>query len=409
MRYHPELGGIFLPLLFAIFCNVSAAESNEKPWLRHTIDPSDPANHLAGADGVKLGDVNGDGRLDLVTGWEEGDQVRICVQPEASLVKSQWPSIMVGKVKSAEDAVFADLDGDERLDVVTATEGNQRTLFVHWAPAPGTAIDDESAWITQSFPATKGQQWWMQCIPLDVDLDGDIDLIVGSKNQNGSVTWLKNPGPSMARNPGEWELTRIADAGWIMSIKTLEENGRRTLVYSVRKGDNSGIFLAEMLKEPPWFGKPVLAAAVGEEVMFIDLADYNGDDRPDIIATIRPQTLQVFLQGSELLAPWTQSVKLNPLPDDFFGSVKAVRLAEMNGVAPPELVVSCENANGKKRGVLIATRESQWQQVSDSEGIKFDLIELLDLDHDGDLDIITCEERSGLGVVWYENPMNQGK
>jgi hypothetical protein len=27
-----------------------------------------------------------------------------------------------------------------------------------------------------------------------------------------------------------------------------------------------------------------------------------------------------------------------------------------------------------------------------------------DVDGDGDLDILACEEETGLGVVWYENP-----
>jgi hypothetical protein len=31
-------------------------------------------------------------------------------------------------------------------------------------------------------------------------------------------------------------------------------------------------------------------------------------------------------------------------------------------------------------------------------------MELVDLDGDGDLDVLTCEERAGLGVIWYENP-----
>ena len=26
------------------------------------------------------------------------------------------------------------------------------------------------------------------------------------------------------------------------------------------------------------------------------------------------------------------------------------------------------------------------------------------LDADGDLDVLTCEERKNLGVIWYENP-----
>ena len=42
--------------------------------------------------------------------------------------------------------------------------------------------------------------------------------------------------------------------------------------------------------------------------------------------------------------------------------------------------------------------------IGGSEGSKFDLMEAIDLDADGDLDLLTCEEVSNLGVVWYENP-----
>ena len=48
--------------------------------------------------------------------------------------------------------------------------------------------------------------------------------------------------------------------------------------------------------------------------------------------------------------------------------------------------------------------ETVEHDISGADGIKFDRIELLDLDADGDLDVITCEERDNLGVIWYENP-----
>ena len=53
-----------------------------------------------------------------------------------------------------------------------------------------------------------------------------------------------------------------------------------------------------------------------------------------------------------------------------------------------------------------------WHQLSGPKGIKFDRIELLDIDGDGDLDVLTCEENygtnsQGLGVIWYENPFNK--
>lgn len=48
-------------------------------------------------------------------------------------------------------------------------------------------------------------------------------------------------------------------------------------------------------------------------------------------------------------------------------------------------------------------------EISGSAGSKFDRIELVDLDGDGDLDAMTTEENFGpdslgMGVIWYENP-----
>ena len=50
-------------------------------------------------------------------------------------------------------------------------------------------------------------------------------------------------------------------------------------------------------------------------------------------------------------------------------------------------------------------------EISGPTGIKFDRMELVDVDGDGDADVMTCEEsepvegkRHGLGVFWYENP-----
>ena len=91
---------IFLLLSFAL--STAAA-----PWKMHIID-----NTSRGADGVRLADVNGDGRPDIVTGWEEGGVIRVYHHPGKAKVKQPWPRVQVGKVKSPEDAVFADLDGD---------------------------------------------------------------------------------------------------------------------------------------------------------------------------------------------------------------------------------------------------------------------------------------------------------
>jgi hypothetical protein len=400
----------FQTILFLVACPVALMASDPiylHPWKHHTIDAADQVNHRAGADGVRLGDLNGDGRLDVVTGWEEGNQIRVALQPAPEKIREPWPAITIGAVRSPEDAVFADLDGDGRLDVVSATEGRERKIFVHWAPAAPGDITDGAAWTTVPFPSSIGEQWWMYTLPLDVDKDGDTDLVIGSKNAGASVTWLRNPGGAAARDLGQWEATRIADAGWIMSLELLEAEGERYLVYSDRKGPASGIHLVPILTEAPWFGSPVLVGAGGEEVMFLDIARYDEDSRVDIIAAIKPQTIRVYCQPEEPAEAWEKTIDIGPVPNDRFGTVKAVKvmnpIVRIDGFAPP-LVVTCENAHDKKSGVLLARQPGVWQSISGSEGIKFDRIALLDLDGDGDLDIVTCEETAGLGVVWYENP-----
>jgi len=373
-------------------------------WRRHVIDPADAKVHRSGADGVKTGDLDGDGRLDLVTGWEEGCKVRVCLHPGPAKVREPWPAITVGEVKSPEDAVFADLDGDGRLDVVSACEGSERKLHVHWAPAAPLPLTAEAAWTTTGFLHASLAQWWMQVLPHDVDGDGDPDLIAGSKNTGGSVTWLENPGGASSRDLGKWIVHPVAQATWIMSLELVGLQMGGHLVYSDRKGEGSGIWVAPLLPRTPWIGEPARVAAAGEEVMFLSPASIDGDGRIDLVAAIRPDAVRVYSQPEDPAAPWPQILDLAPLPADRFGSVKAAGLVDTDGDGVTEFAITCENAKGPLCGVLLASRDSVWDPVGGTEGTKFDRFEWIDLDEDGDPDLVTCEERDGLGVVWYENP-----
>jgi hypothetical protein len=95
------------------------------------------------------------------------------------------------------------------------------------------------------------------------------------------------------------------------------------------------------------------------------------------------------------------------MPDNC-GTGKGIAVADVNLDGNTDIVFTCENAIGDKSGVrwLSLGPGGNWDdhEISGPEGIKFDRIELLDLDQDGDLDVITCEERANLGVIWYENP-----
>ncbi len=110
---------ILIPFAAISIFATSQVFAEKTVWKRHTIDASDKETGKLGADGVRLSDINGDGFQDVVTGWENGDAIRVCLNPGPEKAKEIWPGVTVGRVAGAEDAVFADLDGDGFQDVIT--------------------------------------------------------------------------------------------------------------------------------------------------------------------------------------------------------------------------------------------------------------------------------------------------
>jgi hypothetical protein len=376
-------------------------EVSGEPWTRHVIDDSS-----RGADGVRLEDVNGDGLADIATPWEEGGLVRIYLNPGATRAKEKWPAVTAGRVASPEDAVFADLDGDGAFDVVSSCEGSTRTMYVHWAPRDPSRYLDESAWRTEPIPATAGKQMWMFALPLQVDGAGGLDLVAGSKGEGGAIGWLQSP--AEPRDLSAWRYRKLRDAGWIMSLiaRDLDGDGHLDVLFSDRTGPRRGV---GWLKNPgpaaaaagaPWAERMV--GATDREVMFCSLLPLEGAGVAAIFAAVKRDRVMRF----ELPAPAGEPAALAyTFPLERFGGAKAVRAATLFGGGKDHLVVTCEGAVPPRSGVFaLPLAGGPAIDISGPAGVKFDLVELLDLDGDGDLDVLTCEETENLGVIWYENP-----
>ena len=388
---------------FVIFFHFSVI--SDAQWKRHIIDDSS-----RGADGVRVEDVNGDGYLDLTTGWEEGGVVRVTLNPGPAAVRQRWPSVTVGEVASPEDAVFVDLDLDGAVDVVSCCEGSNRSVFIHWAPREREQYLEAQAWTTAYFPATRKKQSWMFASALDVDGMNGVDLVVGSKGSDASVGWLQAP-----KNPRvmmDWKFYPLYDAGWIMTIAPhdLDGDGDMDIVLSDRTGRAAGV---KWLEHP---GSAVAAeggrwkeheiGSKGKEVMFLKVADLDGDGLEDVICTNRNGHMDWFRRRAGGKVAWENHAFELPfgLP---LGKSLAVGDIDLDGRVD---VVSTNRGSEPAKCVAWQTwggspADRKWKEndIGGIEGAKFDLIELIDLDKDGDLDVVTCEDVAGLGLIWYEN------
>jgi hypothetical protein len=172
-----------------------------------------------------LGDLDGDGNMDMVV--VKGDGLPdLVTQTQNSLhlfrretkAPAAWKHIVVPKPEFIQwigrPVKFADLNGDGRADIIGALIHNDGNLpkdkaSVFWLENNGGPPASWKAYpIKWSDGANTRDQWigekWDHLIPLDVDGDGDLDLLGNveehfHRGPDGkdvswfSVVWFENP------------------------------------------------------------------------------------------------------------------------------------------------------------------------------------------------------------------------
>jgi hypothetical protein len=399
----------WLVLSAVLSATAATARDIEPPWPRHAID-----NSSRGADGVRLADINGDGLLDIATGWEEGGITRAYFHPGPARSREKWPAVTVGIAPSVEDAVFADLDHDGAVDVVSCCEGKTRTMFVHWAPKDQSQRMSPAAWRQESIPVARGLMQWMFAYPIQVDGENGVDLLAGGKNQDAWIGWFQSPADP--RDMNAWKWHPLSQVGWTMSIipQDMDADGdmdilltdRRRALRGCRWLENPGPGPALAGKWPNHF-----VGGQDAEVMFATVSDLDKDGLQDVLVAAKEAQVLWFRRLDNTGRRWAE-VRI-PFPENM-GTAKGIAVGDIDLNGHPDIVVSCEGAEPPKSGVKWLSYDKSplepgWQghEISGPAGVKFDRIELLDLDGDGALDVLTCEEVHNLGVIWYENPHAQ--
>lgn len=404
-------------------------------WPMHQIVAGvSGSGNADGADGVDLADVDGDGLLDVVSGFEQGLRLAVAFNPgtDDAAVESEWPHVILPTVNmcSVEDAVFCDVDADGALDVVAACETGAVRVEIMFAPTPPNTrgeLLNPANWTRVTLDNSANRRS-MRAACVDWAGDSALELIVGEKDA-GVASNLAYYASATPRTGSSWTYNPIVAVGWVMQMYVLDYDGDtfNDIVYSDKEDISTpgsdttkrGLRWLDCTgADPPVCTERAISTVEGQWKWF-DLVDWDTDGDQDIVACrSEPPSVheQALFTNSTGGTSWTETSLAIPSNTGFCQHTTAEDI-DLDGVLDIGTAYSqATNLQGvtwqRQAGVLSFLSGVIAGILDADSDTKFDNLAWADIDGDGDLDAITTEQHvpagtgPGLGIVYFENPRN---
>jgi hypothetical protein len=335
--------------------------------------------------GLALGDVNNDGKLDLV-GAEDGSGIHIWTGDGAGGWTAMAPPAVAG---SFWNVALSDINNDGNLDIA-AGSGGDAGLRV-WTG------DGAGGWVSISTGLPVAGDYTDVALG-DVDRDGRPDLVAAS-HITGVRAWRWNGASWTERSSG---LLPSGDY-YGVALGDLDNDGDLDIVAS---GDGVGVRAWTVSVDITWNWSDASAGLPGIDDQYWDvgLSDVNNDGRLDIAATSYDDGIGVWL-GNGGTAWGEQSTGL-PISGSYYG----LALGDWNDDGMVDLSAG-QNA-GVQAWVDDGTPEAMegWHQIaSPTTDDVHRGVDVGDFDRDGKLDVVAATVGDGLqlwtgdgGNTWTE-------
>ena len=353
---------------------------NEQKWSRHEIDASKPWRSMF----IEAADLNGDRYPDIITGawWYQNP----------GSIKGKWQRHEIGQNLHNMAAVY-DFDGDGYLDIL-GTQGKDskpNATFV-WARNDGRG----QFTILSNIASAQGD--FLQGVAVNSYQNNSLQVALSWHESGKGVQMLTLPAQP-DQKIWNWQTISSISQDEALSAGDIDRDGDLDLLLGTKWLSNEGSsWQAHTLNETE--GKP-------DRNLLLDL---NQDNKLDAIvgfeAVSKPGKLVWYEQLDSATKQWQEHI----IDTDIIGPM-SLDAGDLDGDGDFDLVVGEHNTASPTKAKLYWLENQDgkgqsWQKHLVSLGDEHhDGTQLVDLDRDGDLDIISIgwtHQR----VIVYENLAN---
>jgi len=348
--------------------------------------------------GVTFGDVNNDGKLDIV-GATDGDGVRAFLGDGTG----QWSPVANHPATDGGfgDVVLGDVDGDGNLDILAGSPGNgdgqPRGLHL-WKGNGKGAFTEATA---GSGLPTSG--YWRGVAVGDVDGDGNLDVAGanGYGTSEGTHVYLGDGTGKFEDQSTGLPGTQDRDSNVVLA----DFDGDGDLDVAAGGGAGVDVFLGTEgpLENLVW--TPSSTGLPNDRFSGVTGADWNKDGAVDLVLSAYNAGGGVGVRAYEnggSARSWTSSSGGLPGDGDYIENA----VGDLDGDGNPDIVTAGSYGGEYGIHVYYGDGTGKWGESSPgfSDNVQYVGVDLGDFNGDGTLDIVAGKRTRGGGIEVWRNP-----